>query len=139
MSQCCLPRTAGKWVLIAVAFLVAGCSSSSEVAENDTNGELEVEPSSTIEFECANDQGVEGPDVLQLLFEFRERNRELFLQFPTVDVLCDVADAVCSDPLGIFASELDAFRSPADVPEGCLLYTSPSPRDLSTSRMPSSA
>ena len=26
-----------------------------------------------------------------------------------------------------------------DVPESCLLYTSPSPRDLSTSRMPSSA
>ena len=25
------------------------------------------------------------------------------------------------------------------VPKGCLLYTSPSPRDLSTSRMPSSA
>ena len=25
------------------------------------------------------------------------------------------------------------------VPQGCLLYTSPSPRDLSTSRMPSSA
>jgi len=25
------------------------------------------------------------------------------------------------------------------LPEGCLLYTSPSPRDLSTSRMPSSA
>ena len=27
----------------------------------------------------------------------------------------------------------------AEVLEGCLLYTSPSPRDLSTSRMPSSA
>ena len=27
----------------------------------------------------------------------------------------------------------------ANVCEGCLLYTSPSPRDLSTSRMPSSA
>ena len=26
-----------------------------------------------------------------------------------------------------------------DQPSGCLLYTSPSPRDLSTSRMPSSA
>ena len=26
-----------------------------------------------------------------------------------------------------------------DLPTGCLLYTSPSPRDLSTSRMPSSA
>ena len=35
----------------------------------------------------------------------------------------------------IFVDELD------DIPDGksCLLYTSPSPRDLSTSRMPSSA
>ena len=30
---------------------------------------------------------------------------------------------------------LEAFR----LAQGCLLYTSPSPRDLSTSRMPSSA
>ena len=29
--------------------------------------------------------------------------------------------------------------SPVAVAIGCLLYTSPSPRDLSTSRMPSSA
>ena len=29
--------------------------------------------------------------------------------------------------------------SPSDLPTICLLYTSPSPRDLSTSRMPSSA
>ena len=28
---------------------------------------------------------------------------------------------------------------PVDEAKGCLLYTSPSPRDLSTSRMPSSA
>ena len=27
----------------------------------------------------------------------------------------------------------------SDIPQACLLYTSPSPRDLSTSRMPSSA
>ena len=32
----------------------------------------------------------------------------------------------------------DAKKEPAPV-ETCLLYTSPSPRDLSTSRMPSSA
>ena len=34
-----------------------------------------------------------------------------------------------------------AARAPPDEehPYGCLLYTSPSPRDLSTSRMPSSA
>jgi len=37
---------------------------------------------------------------------------------------------------------VDAFPSEADRQthiNGCLLYTSPSPRDLSTSRMPSSA
>ena len=31
------------------------------------------------------------------------------------------------------------LNSVHDQPKGCLLYTSPSPRDLSTSRMPSSA
>ena len=35
--------------------------------------------------------------------------------------------------LGMTASKLD------DIFNDCLLYTSPSPRDLSTSRMPSSA
>ena len=33
----------------------------------------------------------------------------------------------------------DGDRLTLDGPEACLLYTSPSPRDLSTSRMPSSA
>ena len=32
-----------------------------------------------------------------------------------------------------------SLNSVGGFPEGCLLYTSPSPRDLSTSRMPSSA
>ena len=35
--------------------------------------------------------------------------------------------------------DLDALAAAADGDEVCLLYTSPSPRDLSTSRMPSSA
>ena len=33
----------------------------------------------------------------------------------------------------------DAESTPVTHTDGCLLYTSPSPRDLSTSRMPSSA
>ena len=37
------------------------------------------------------------------------------------------------------ALEMAAGTDPFDVGWGCLLYTSPSPRDLSTSRMPSSA
>ena len=35
--------------------------------------------------------------------------------------------------------ELSVFMENAGRANGCLLYTSPSPRDLSTSRMPSSA
>ena len=34
---------------------------------------------------------------------------------------------------------LATLSAPTRAPAGCLLYTSPSPRDLSTSRMPSSA
>ena len=34
---------------------------------------------------------------------------------------------------------IDADRIVRELQEPCLLYTSPSPRDLSTSRMPSSA
>ena len=52
---------------------------------------------------------------------------------------------------GEWAAAIDLFRAAADKKDGwgwavnhgdiwfCLLYTSPSPRDLSTSRMPSSA
>ena len=52
---------------------------------------------------------------------------------------CDI----CNRPHGNM-SELNAHRNVHfmpinDVPHTCLLYTSPSPRDLSTSRMPSSA
>ena len=35
--------------------------------------------------------------------------------------------------------EVNVTPMQLDISEGCLLYTSPSPRDLSTSRMPSSA
>ena len=40
---------------------------------------------------------------------------------------------IISDPVEIETVSMDGRH------EGCLLYTSPSPRDLSTSRMPSSA
>ena len=38
-----------------------------------------------------------------------------------------------------FFPVINILRQERDVPIACLLYTSPSPRDLSTSRMPSSA
>ena len=51
-------------------------------------------------------------------------------------VACEEGDmlAVGADLVIFETEDVDA-----DEEEGCLLYTSPSPRDLSTSRMPSSA
>ena len=56
-----------------------------------------------------------------------------------------ISQAACDDPLtdGVdytncrFSDGQDLQGS--YLPNSCLLYTSPSPRDLSTSRMPSSA
>ena len=45
-----------------------------------------------------------------------------------------------ADALAALAEETGGLAVPCDVADyACLLYTSPSPRDLSTSRMPSSA
>ena len=41
--------------------------------------------------------------------------------------------------LGLLKSNGKTVKEMVDERVGCLLYTSPSPRDLSTSRMPSSA
>ena len=38
-----------------------------------------------------------------------------------------------------FSMKADLPKKEPDILNNCLLYTSPSPRDLSTSRMPSSA
>ena len=47
---------------------------------------------------------------------------------------------VCSDPPGLVLDRSPGRANLATAEsEDCLLYTSPSPRDLSTSRMPSSA
>ena len=45
---------------------------------------------------------------------------------------------VARDPLELAIASIDGLDTPVEV-RSCLLYTSPSPRDLSTSRMPSSA
>ena len=41
--------------------------------------------------------------------------------------------------MAIFAIKLAGMSVPHDVASDCLLYTSPSPRDATLSRMPSSA
>ena len=51
-----------------------------------------------------------------------------------------LATADSDDSLAVESLPLLPAKQPApELGDGCLLYTSPSPRDLSTSRMPSSA
>ena len=79
------------------------------------------------------------------------RLRVLFLSLVLVLVLVLVLPAQALDLQGLYEQALTASRQ-GDFVEAlplwdrfleqapdCLLYTSPSPRDLSTSRMPSSA
>ena len=62
----------------------------------------------------------------------RPRSGEVLVEIKATGI-CHTDEFTLSgdDPEGLFPAILGH--------EGCLLYTSPSPRDLSTSRMPSSA
>ena len=55
-----------------------------------------------------------------------------------VDVRCEVTGN-CADECGAGAYHLGILTTDGKLIPTCLLYTSPSPRDLSTTRMPSSA
>ena len=61
---------------------------------------------------------------------------------PVIEVAIEPKTKADQEKLGVaiqkLAEEDPTFRTELN-PETCLLYTSPSPRDLSTSRMPSSA
>ena len=61
-----------------------------------------------------------------------------FAQEPVVGVKDPAALFHSSDPK-LDANKQVVYHIFKDILEGCLLYTSPSPRDRSVSRMPSSA
>ena len=70
-------------------------------------------------------RGERALDIYSLLL----KERIIFLGTPINDQIANL----------VVAQLLYLAREDADKDISCLLYTSPSPRDLSTSRMPSSA
>ena len=78
---------------------------------------------------CSNKARLRG-DVPHASQEFRD--------LPKNDDICQNPDEKIDDGnVGYFPPDEDLQEFPES--DTCLLYTSPSPRDLSTSRMPSSA
>ena len=61
-----------------------------------------------------------------------EDSKELILRFSSLGHKVSHLPVIKVEPIKYDEPDYSQFK-------GCLLYTSPSPRDLSTSRMPSSA
>ena len=72
---------------------------------------------------------------------FGRRGKSNFLYLGRLAYVGPLADAAAAAPGGLVLKLLDAeeLERRADDGDTCLLYTSPSPRDPKTSRMPSSA
>ena len=78
---------------------------------------------------------------------FHERSNELEADLATGDIdkpqydrlMLELQQSLLADISEAEKEELAQARFEAGKSDVCLLYTSPSPRDLSTSRMPSSA
>ena len=71
---------------------------------------------------------------------FKENINPVPVRKPELVILNkDLAKELNLDFSSLDNKKISELFSGNSLPEGCLLYTSPSPRDLSTSRMPSSA
>ena len=81
-------------------------------------------------------QFITKPDQAQLRVA-EANDKENHIRFRLIVAQQDVAILIGKN--GFTASAIRNVLKAAALREGCLLYTSPSPRDLSTSRMPSSA
>ena len=75
---------------------------------------------------CGVNDGSEIHEAVITMLELDKAGAEMVLMAPNIDQLHVINHAT--------GEEMDDSRNVL-----CLLYTSPSPRDLSTSRMPSSA
>ena len=107
--------------------------------DGGVGGSWEVKNS---DIECAIDEEIVPCDTLEDVF-FSPEAQGSWTGIPAPAYLEDDpwfgSAPTLTEKQEEFKAESDAFKAEALKYYGCLLYTSPSPRDLSTSRMPSSA
>jgi len=117
------PTRPQPWVLAGQKALVTGASSGIGRAVALALGEAGADV-------AVNYIGSEA-EAIEVVDAIRRAGRDAFA--------C-AADVSCEDQVeAMFAEMLGRFGTIDILVNNCLLYTSPSPRDLSTSRMPSSA
>ena len=90
----------------------------------------------------STNEGYLYSQVVALTYDMTDRIRanpsalNAYTNTPTTKLAKDCAQATCS-PRELAAYDLFTWKQQLDI--ACLLYTSPSPRDPTASRMPSSA
>ena len=95
-----------------------------------------------IEEVCALLKSLLKDDANQIIFctgrveDYREKTIEQINKILKGSKNIDIDSCLYMKPKGDYRKD---FMVKRDLYKSCLLYTSPSPRDLSTSRMPSSA
>ena len=126
-------------ILLCVSMVLSGCTAvndeiSEQVFENfgctDTNA-LNFDENATIDDEsCIYDEPIEILQIADIEGCDNTNSIHCMLPFPS--------DAFLIEDQNTTTGKRIHYTS-TTIPNSCLLYTSPSPRDLSTSRMPSSA
>ena len=100
----------------------------------ETSDETSAEPANTTSTTSTEPAAAEANLVMELaLKDLQDRRDALEAE---INALSSRKQQLETELKANFAGQSDAI---ARRVKGCLLYTSPSPRDLSTSRMPSSA
>ena len=134
-----------------LSILLAACADAPPTETDPARGSIQYEP----DYDAfSEDMGLTGDPEEDYDRLFGEDREPTSLGAVPGDAEAERGEACGNDPAtytetrtGTFSSTLQGMHTRFWVPESytpdrsyaCLLYTSPSPRDLSTSRMPSSA
>ena len=121
-----------------ISLIVVGCASDGELSGSQTSINASNRPT------CFNTTSINDYEVLDrgnLIVYGRPRKRAYHLQIspPNLDLGGSDMISFRSWTGRICGYAGDELIIPNDIFQPCLLYTSPSPRDATLSRMPSSA
>ena len=124
------PTTNSQLELPAVNQILQSCGQAPVTTLDQTNPDVAIAYQTLLE--VSREVQAEGWSFNKEFHYVMVRNTDNQIEIPNNMLQIDATDNAAN-------VELDVIRRSGKLYDNCLLYTSPSPRDLSTSRMPSSA